>query len=85
MRLFGHVLHASPADPMNQVSFDVDNLRPRPVHCRRIGRPKSDWIIESYRDAFESIHGPGIVFDATNREQLQQVKNQAILRQPPFS
>ena len=60
MRLFGHLLRASPADPMNQVSFHVDNLRPRPVRSRRSGRPKSDWITESYRDAFDIMNGPGI-------------------------
>ena len=85
MRLFGHVLRASPADPMSQVSFHVDNLRPRPVRSRRSGRPKLDWITESYRDAFEIMHGPGVVFDAFNIEHLRQVKDHAILRQPPFN
>ena len=59
MRFFGYVLRASPADPMNQVSFHVDNLRPRPVRSRRSGRPKLDWTLDSCRDAFEIMNGPG--------------------------
>ena len=85
MRLFGHVLRASSADPMNQVCLDVDNLRPRQVHGRRSGRPRMDWVVESYKDAFEAIHGAGADFDVHNTEHLRQVKAQALSRSPPFT
>ena len=77
-------LHASPADLMNQVSFRVDNLRPRPVRSRRSGRPKLEWM-RSCRDAFEIMNGPEVLFDASNIEHLRQVKDHVILRQPPFN
>ena len=57
-------------NPINQVSFHVDNLRPRPVRSRRSGRPNFDWIMESYRDTFEIMNGPGVIFDASNIEYL---------------
>ena len=48
---------------MNQVTFDNDNLHPRQVHPRRVGRPRLDWVIESYKDAFTAINGHGAMFD----------------------
>ena len=64
MRLFAHVLRSSTADPMNQVSLDGDNLCPRPVHTRRTGRRKLDWVLESYKDAYSIIK---------HREQLRSI------------
>ena len=86
MRLFGHVLRSSPADPMNQVTLDGDNLRPRPVHTRRTGRPKVDWVLESYKDAYSIINGQGAAaFNINDLGHLQQVKAHAAARLPPFN
>ena len=85
MRLFGHVLRSSPADPMNQVTLDGDNLRPRPVHARRTGRPKVDWVLESYKDAYSIINGQGAApFDINDLDHLHQVKAHAAARLSPF-
>ena len=40
LKLFGHILRSSPADPLNQVLFASDNLHPRTVLKRRVGRPR---------------------------------------------
>ena len=85
MRLLGHVLRSSPADPMNQVTLDGDNLRPRPVHTRRTGSPKVDWVLESYKDACSIINGQGAAaFNINDLGHLQQVKAHAAARLPPF-
>ena len=77
MRLFGQVVRSSPADPMNQVTLDGDNLRPRPVHTRRTGRPEVYWVLESYKlykDAYSIINGEGATaFNVNDLGHLQQV------------
>ena len=84
LRLFGHVLRSSRSDPLNQVVFHSDNLRPRTVLTRRVGRPKSDWLLETYADAYKQIAGPIAVFDPDNDAHLRVVKQQALQRLDPF-
>ena len=59
LKLFGHILRSSKADPLLQVTFASDALHPRLVYIRRPGRPKADWASESYKDAFLLINGQG--------------------------
>ena len=84
LRLFGHILRSSRSDPLNQVVFHADNLRPRTVLTRRVGRPKSDWLLETYADAYKQIAGPITMFDHNNDAHLQIVKQQALQRIDPF-
>ena len=60
-RLFGHVLRASPADSLVQVTFLSDGLTPRAPTRRRPGRPKEDWTTEGYKDAYRILHGVTIL------------------------
>ena len=83
LRLFGHILRAH-SDPMEQVSLAADGLHPRAVCQRRSGRPRADWITESYKDAFTAIFPGGALFDVNDINHLMQVKAQAQRRQPPF-
>ena len=82
-KLFGHILRSSPADPLNQV-FASDNLDPRTVLKRRVGRPRADWLIETYADAYKVMHGQHAVIDIENLNRLKTVKDQAIQRLNPF-
>ena len=84
LRLFGHILRSSRSDPINQVVFDSGNLRPRIVLTRRVGRPISEWLLETYADAYRQIAGPIAVFDPGNDAHLQIVKQQALQRLDPF-
>ena len=69
------VLRSSPADLVNQVMLDGDDLHPRPVRPRRTGRPKADWVsTTNVRGApATSINNPG---------QLRELKNRAVARLP---
>ena len=84
LRLFGHVLRSPPSDPMKQASLAADGLRPRATPRRRSGRPRADWITESYRDAYEILFPAGAPFDPSDLNQSQRARNQAQLRLPPF-
>ena len=84
LRLFGHILRAHSSDPMKQVSLAADGLHPRAVCQRRSGRPRADWITESYKDAFTAIFPGGALFDVNDINHLMQVKAQAQRRLPPF-
>ena len=85
LRLFGHILRSSPADPLNQLLFSPGKLVPRPVIKRRAGRSRSDWLFETYTDAFQFLYGPHAVFDIENNNHFQDVRNAALQRLPPFS
>jgi hypothetical protein len=80
LKFFGHILRCSRADPLSQVTFAADGIHPRHVVYRRPGRPKLDWVIESYKDAFSFLNGQGVLFDPANINHLRQVKEHAILR-----
>ena len=56
IRLLGHLLRTSRDDPLYQVTLAVDGLHPRETIFRRPGRPKQDWLIEAYRDAYKRMH-----------------------------
>lgn len=84
LRLFGHILRAHSSDPMKQVSLAADGLHPRAVCQRRSGRPRADWITESYKDAFTAMFPGGALFDVNDINHLMQVKAQAQRRLPPF-
>ena len=80
LKLFGHILRSSRADPLSQVTFASDALHPRLVYTRRPGRPKADWVWESYKNAFMLINGQGALFNPNDIEHLRQVKTEALRR-----
>jgi hypothetical protein len=71
---------SSRADPLSQVTFASDPLHPRLVYTRRPGRPKADWVWESYKNAFMLINGQGALFNPNDIEHLRQVKTEALRR-----
>ena len=44
---------------------------PRVEHLRRVGKPKANWLYETYVDAFRAIDASN-VFDPQNADNLQQ-------------
>ena len=67
-KLFGHVLPASPRDPLtlDQITFKTDELTPRAPTRRRPGRQEQDWTTEAYKDAYGIRHGDANAFDDNN-------------------
>ena len=64
--------------------FHSDNLRPRTVSTRRVGRPKSDWLLETYADEYKQIAGPIAIFDPDHDAHFHIVKQQALQRVDAF-
>ena len=53
----GICVQTSEQDPMRQVLFLPNSLIPRTEHARRVGKPRAQWLIETYADAYrESGH-----------------------------
>ena len=74
----------SRSDPLHQVTFAADGLLPKELGKKRPGRPKSDWILESYKDAFQSILGPDAEFDKSNMDCCRMTKDWAFHKAGPF-
>ena len=85
IRLFGHILRASIADPLAQITVKADGVTPRAPAKKRPGRPRLDWIVETYKDAYGMIRGADHIFDVKNMQHLNEVKQAAINRQGPFA
>ena len=51
LKLFGHVLRTNPDDPLRQVLFEYNSYTPRIEH-RRPGKPRTSWLLQSFKDAF---------------------------------
>ena len=83
--LLGHILRASIADPLAQVTFKADGVTPRTPAQKRPGRPRLDWVVETYKDAYRMIRGADHIFDVKNMQHLNEVKQAAINRQGPFA
>lgn len=80
LKLLGHMLRSSRADPLNQVTFAADGLRPRSIDKRRPGRPRLDWLTETYKDAFHHMYGHDQLFDPSNLEHMIRIKQWAAQR-----
>ena len=70
--------------PMRHVLFEAGTNLPRAVHTRRVGKPRANWLLETYNDAFHLIdcHTP---FDINNRMHLNMLAERAQTREPPFT
>ena len=84
--LLGHVLRAPPIDPMREVLFEAGTNLPRAAHThtRRVGKPRANWLLETYIDAFSLVdcHTP---FDINNRMHLNILAERAQAREPPVA
>ena len=82
-RLLGHILRAQHDDPMREVLFEPGTLRPRIEHCRRVGKPRTQWLIETCQDAYAQI-SPHDVFDINNLDHMNLLARWAHRRERPF-
>ena len=83
LKLFGHILRSSPDDPLRQVLFEYNSFTPR-IEYRRPGRPRTDWLLQSFKDAF-ALLGRGDEFDSNVLEHIQFIVHSANARQGVFA
>ena len=86
MSLMGHILRARGQDPLRQVTLEGLADYPRIIPKYRVGRPRLDWIEESYREAYKIIKkDPGVEIDFDNNDHVSLVVETAKSRKPPFA
>ena len=83
LKLFGHILRSSPDDPLRQVLFEYNSFTPR-IEYRRPGRPRTDWLLQSFKDAF-ALLGRADEFDSNVLEHIQFIVHSANARQGVFA
>ena len=81
LKLFGHILRSSPDDPLRQVLFEYNSFIPR---NRRPGRPRTDWLLQSFKDAFTLLGRAG-EFDSKTLEHIQFIVQHANARPGVFA
>lgn len=47
IRLTGHILRSTDADPLRQVSYKPGSAAPLDIGKRRVGRPRQQWLYQS--------------------------------------
>ena len=82
--LLGHIIRAESEDPMREVLFETGTFRPRVEHIRRVGKPRANWLIETYKDAHTIIDNV-TPFDINDIQQIQTLHGKAQRRETPFT
>ena len=72
LKLLGHLLRASPDDPLHQVIFHENTKKPRLYPIARVGRPREKWLFATLEDAFNILaQNPYLEFDHGNQEHME--------------
>ena len=82
LKLMGHILRASRYDALRQVIFETGTNAPKSVHCKRVGRPRADWVIETLKDALYALEEA--VPQILDNEAIRKVYEAAVNRSQPF-
>ena len=83
LKLFGHILRSSPDDPLRQVLFEYNTFIPK-IEYRRPGKPRTSWLLQAFKDAFEKL-GRAEEYDYDNPEHQNFVIQIARERQGIFA
>ena len=83
LKLFGHILRSSPDDPLRQVLFEYNTFIPK-IEYRRPGKPRTSWLLQAFKDAFEKL-GRAEEYDYDNPEHQNFVIQNARERQGIFA
>jgi len=84
LTLCGHIMRANSNDPLRQVLFERSIKIPRICHCKRVGKPRADWLIETMKDVLHAL-GTAEVPDVPTNEHFNLAYEKAALREGPFS
>ena len=79
VKLLGHIIRSHRYDPLRQVLYEKGTLMPRIEHKRRVGKPRANWLIETYNDAYRKL-GLSQPFDISDSEHTHAVHEAAITR-----
>ena len=82
--LLGHIIRAESEDPMREVLFETGTFRPRIEHIRRVGKPRANWLLETYKDAHTMIDNV-TPFDMSDIQLIQTLHGKAQRRETPFA
>ena len=83
LKLFGHILRSSPDDPLRQVLFEYNTFIPK-IGYRRPGKPRTSWLLQGFKDAFEKL-GRADEYDYDNPEHQNFVIQNARERHGIFA
>ena len=72
VKLLGHIIRAHRYDPLRQVLYEKGTLIPRIEFKRRPGKPRANWLINTYTDAYGLIGGTE-QFEIENTEHREMV------------
>ena len=75
VKLLGHIIRSHRYDPLRQVIFEKGTLVPRIEHTRRVGKPRANWLLETYKDAhtLSSLAGEFDMSCADNRNKINEL------------
>ena len=82
--LLGHIIRAETEDPMREVLFETGTFGPRIEHIRRVGKPRANWLLETYKDAHTMIDNV-TPFDMNDIQLIQTLHGKAQRRETPFA
>ena len=83
LTLLGHILRAPHDDPMREILFQPRQNIPRSVHVRRVGKPRANWLLNTFEEAYAFLH-PEAHFDASITAHWNEIADAANRREPPF-
>ena len=84
-RLLGHVIRCESNDPMFQATFKDETLERFPAFYRRAGAPRQQWLESNMSTAWARIANRPAEDYEGSIEQVQNIKEGAILRKTPFN
>ena len=83
LTLLGHILRAPHNDPMREILFQPGKNIPRSEHVRRVGKPRANWLLDTFVEAYAFLH-PQAHFDETVPAHWNEIADTAMRRDPPF-
>ena len=83
LTLLGHILRSPHNDPMREILFQPGKNTPRSEHVRRVGKPRANWLLDTFVEAYAVLH-PQAHFDETVPAHWNEIADTAMRRDPPF-
>ncbi len=81
LTLLGDIIRTDTNDPLRQVTFENDNLKPLAPALKRVGRPRQKWIEPTTKEAWRRISNEHFI---KSEAQMEHIKIQALNRADPF-
>ena len=57
-KLLGHIIRTHRHDPLRQVIFEKGTYTPKIYHCKRVGRPRAEWVSETMKNSLCALGQP---------------------------